>query len=74
MNRLNIGRWRAFPPILAAWFGLGHPLPLPANYVLYYLLASAFEPPEILNRLSPTAASHTPTTKCMQPQPLALLR
>jgi len=34
------------------WFGLGHPLPLPANYVLYYLLASAFEPPEILKKIA----------------------
>lgn len=34
------------------WFGLGHPLKLPANYVLYYLLASAFEPPEILKKIA----------------------
>lgn len=34
------------------WFGLGHPLQMPANYVLYYLLASAYEPPEILKHIA----------------------
>ena len=34
------------------WFGLGQPLKVPANYVLYYLLASAFEPPEILKKIA----------------------
>jgi len=34
------------------WFGLGHPLKVPANYVLYYLLASAYEPPEILKKIA----------------------
>lgn len=34
------------------WFGLGHPLKVPANYVLYYLLASAYEPPEILRKIA----------------------
>jgi hypothetical protein len=30
------------------WFVKGHAQALPANYVLYYLLASAYEPPEVL--------------------------
>ncbi|MDE3195468.1 MAG: hypothetical protein KGN84_03935, partial [Acidobacteriota bacterium] len=34
------------------WFGLGHPLPFPDNYVLYYLVASAYEPPGILKRIA----------------------
>ncbi|HKD05092.1 MAG TPA: hypothetical protein VKB79_04240 [Bryobacteraceae bacterium] len=33
------------------WFGAGRPLPFPDNYVLYYLVASAYEPPEILKRI-----------------------
>ena len=39
------------------WFGLGRPMPFPGNYVLYYLLASAYEPPEILKRIA-TDRSH----------------
>ena len=34
------------------WFGLGHPLKVPANYVLFYLVASAFEPPELLKNIA----------------------
>ena len=34
------------------WFGLGYPMPFPDNYVLYYLVASAYEPPEILKRIA----------------------
>jgi hypothetical protein len=34
------------------WFGLGRPADPPANYLLYYLLASAYEPPEILKRIA----------------------
>ena len=34
------------------WFGLGRPMPFPGNYALYYLLASAYEPPEILKRIA----------------------
>jgi hypothetical protein len=34
------------------WFGLGHREAVPANYALYYLLASAYEPPEILKRIA----------------------
>jgi hypothetical protein len=34
------------------WFGLGRPLPLPDNYVLYYSLASAYDPPEILHHIA----------------------
>ena len=34
------------------WFGLGHPMNLPDNYLLYYLLASAYEPPEILRLIA----------------------
>ncbi len=33
-------------------FGLGHPLDPPQGYPLYYLLASAYEPPEILRRIA----------------------
>ncbi len=34
------------------WFGVGHPQAVPANYVLYYLLASAYEPPEVLKQIA----------------------
>jgi hypothetical protein len=34
------------------WFGLGRPMPFPDNYILYYLVASAYEPPEILKRIA----------------------
>ena len=34
------------------WFGLGRPLAFPDNYVLYYALASGFEPPEILRHIA----------------------
>jgi hypothetical protein len=34
------------------WFGLGHREAVPANYVLYYLMASAYEPPEILKQIA----------------------
>jgi len=34
------------------WFGVGHPEKVPANYVLYYLLASAYEPPEVLKQIA----------------------
>jgi hypothetical protein len=34
------------------WFGIGRPLPFPDNYVLYYAVASAYEPPEILQRIA----------------------
>jgi hypothetical protein len=34
------------------WFDLGHPEAVPANYVLYYLLASAYEPPEVLKQIA----------------------
>jgi hypothetical protein len=33
------------------WFGVGRPLAFPDNYALYYSLASAYEPPEILKRI-----------------------
>jgi len=34
------------------WFALARPLPFPDNYILYYLVASAYEPPEILKRIA----------------------
>jgi hypothetical protein len=34
------------------WFGVGRPMPFPDNYVLYYLVASAYEPPEILRLIA----------------------
>jgi len=33
-------------------FGLGHPLDPPANPILFYVLASAYQPPEILQRIA----------------------
>ena len=37
-----------------AWvlFGQGYTAEMPANYLLYYVLASAYEPPEILRRIA----------------------
>ena len=34
------------------WFGVGRPMPFPNNYTLYYLMASAYEPPEILRKIA----------------------
>jgi hypothetical protein len=34
------------------WFGLGRPLNPPAGYAFYYLMASAYQPPEILRRIA----------------------
>jgi hypothetical protein len=34
------------------WFGLGRPLDPPDSYIIFYLLASAYEPPEILKRIA----------------------
>ena len=34
------------------WFGLGHREAVPANYTLYYLLASGYEPPEVLKLIA----------------------
>ncbi len=34
------------------WFGVGRPLPFPDNYVIYYSLASGYEPPEILQSIA----------------------
>ena len=34
------------------WFGLGHRGVVPANYTLYYLLASGYEPPEVLKLIA----------------------
>jgi hypothetical protein len=50
-------------PVLEKWnnvssdfgwvlFGLGYPLDPPDGYIIYYLLASAYEPPEILKRIA----------------------
>ena len=33
-------------------FGLGHPLDPPDGYIIFYLLASAYEPPEILKAIA----------------------
>ncbi len=35
-----------------AWFGLGQPPTAPSGFLLFYLLASAYEPPEILRRIA----------------------
>jgi hypothetical protein len=34
------------------WFGLGRPLDPPDGYLIYYLLADPYEPPEILKRIA----------------------
>jgi hypothetical protein len=34
------------------WFGVGRPLPFPDNYVLYYSVASGYQPPEILRLIA----------------------
>jgi len=34
------------------WFGVGRPMPFPNNYTFYYLMASAYEPPEILQHIA----------------------
>jgi hypothetical protein len=34
------------------WFGVGRPMPFPNNYTLYYLLASAYQPPPILQHIA----------------------
>ncbi len=34
------------------WFGVGRPLPFPDNYILYYSVASGYQPPEILQRIA----------------------
>jgi hypothetical protein len=50
-------------PVLEKWlnpssdfgwvlFGLGRPLDPPDGYIIYYVLASAYEPPEILKRIA----------------------
>jgi hypothetical protein len=50
-------------PVLEKWlnpssdfgwvlFGQGYPLEPPGNYILYYVLASAYEPPEILQKIA----------------------
>jgi hypothetical protein len=50
-------------PVLEKWqnvssdfgwvlFGLGRPLDPPDSYIIFYLLASAYEPPEILKRIA----------------------
>jgi hypothetical protein len=48
-----IEKWRN-PSTDFGWvlFGLGKPLDPPDNYILFYLLASAYEPPEILKRIA----------------------
>src|SRR5260370_82469 len=34
------------------WFGLGRPMDPPDGYIIYYLLASAYRPPEILEHIA----------------------
>ena len=34
------------------WFGLGYPQQPPSNYMLYYVLASAYQPPPILQSIA----------------------
>ncbi len=55
-------------------FGLGRPLDPPDGYVIFYVLASAYEPPEILKHIATdrSAALHALRTQA-HPQPLALL-
>ena len=49
-------------PVIASdygwlWFGLGHPLEPHSGYAMYYLVASGYEPPEILKKIA-TDRSH----------------
>jgi hypothetical protein len=52
-DREVLQKWAA-PSSDFGWalFGLGHPLDPPASYILFYLLASHYEPPEILQRIA----------------------
>ncbi|MDE3164576.1 MAG: hypothetical protein KGN36_02135, partial [Acidobacteriota bacterium] len=34
------------------WFGQGYPMAVPDGYVIFYALASAYQPPEILRRIA----------------------
>ena len=34
------------------WFGIGRPMPFPNNYTLYYLVASGYEPPDVLKQIA----------------------
>lgn len=52
-DRQLVEKWRGVSSDFAwLFFGEGHPLPGPAGYVLYYLLASAYEPPDIIKRIA----------------------
>jgi hypothetical protein len=52
-DREALEKW-AVPSSDFGWvlFGLGRPLDPPASYILLYLLASHYEPPEILQRIA----------------------
>ena len=48
-------------------FGLGYPLEPPDGYIIYYVLASAYEPPEILKRIATDRSGPTLTTSANEP-------
>jgi hypothetical protein len=52
-DREVLEKW-AVPSSDFGWvlFGLGHPLDPPANPILFYVLASAYQPPEILRHIA----------------------
>jgi hypothetical protein len=52
-DREVLEKW-AVPSSDFGWvlFGLGHPLEPPSNAILFYALASAYQPPEILQRIA----------------------
>ena len=52
-DREALEKW-AVPSSDFGWalFGLGHPLAPPSNAILFYLAASAYQPPEILQRIA----------------------
>jgi hypothetical protein len=52
-DREVLEKW-AVPSSDFGWvlFGLGHPLEPPANAILFYVLASAYQPPEILRHIA----------------------
>jgi hypothetical protein len=52
-DRMVLEKWASVSSDFGwLWFGLGHPLEPPGPYVTYYLLASAYQPPEILRLIA----------------------
>lgn len=52
-DRMVLEKWASVSSDFGwMWFGLGRPQEPPGPYALYYLLARAYEPPEILKRIA----------------------